>query len=365
MKQRKSMLRIEVVWLRKIAWRLFRGYDFISFWLWEKRVYYQQIKDTKPNEKNTMQYIIIMGSGAVGGFYGAHLAQAEGLDVTFIARGAHGEALRKKGLRITGLKEMHLPDIRSTENPSSVENPPDLVLVSVKSHDTSEAIGLLRPVIHSHTQILTIQNGLENYDRLCEAFGCENVIRGFCKIGVELTEPGVIEYRGLSGIVLGEEDGSLSNRVTQIRKTLEHAGIAARVSRGIRREAWLKFIWNGIFNMLTGLTGATTDRIFGDEHAYATAWQLFDEMQAVAGAQGILISTDEGRTIIDGTRELGAFRTSTWQDRRKGKRLEYDAFCGYITRRAADLELQAPVNRALFSLYRLMEQETEPITPQS
>ena len=302
-----------------------------------------------------MQHILVMGTGAVGGYYGAQLVSAEHIDVTFIARGAQLKALKQNGLRVTGQTEKHIDPVRVMSDPSELTRPPDLVLVTVKSFDTPDAIKLLRPAVGTHTRILTIQNGLENYELLADAFGSQSVIRGFCKIGVEVIEPGVIEYRGLSSIVFGEEDGKPSNRVLQIQKIMEHAGITAKVSDNIHKEAWLKFIWNGIFNMLTGLADVTTDVIFRDDAAYATAWQLFYEMQAIARTEGVTISDEDGARVIDKTKALGAFKTSTWQDRRKNKPLEYDAFCGYIVRKSVRFDLDVPVNRALFSLYRMME----------
>lgn len=318
-------------------------------------MYHQQVRYKSDGKKNLMQKILIMGSGAVGGFYGAHFARMDGLEVTFAARGAHLVALQRRGLRITGKTVMHLHPVHAVEDPSALEQPPDLVIVAVKSYDTPEAIRLIRPVVARHTQILTIQNGLENYELLTEAFGSSNVIRGFCKIGAELTAPGVIDYRGFSSVVFGEEDGSSSNRVLQLQKIMEHAGITVQVSRDIRRDAWMKFLWNGIFNMMTGLTGSTTDLIFEDEDAYAIAWQLFYEMRAVASAQGVRITEKDGAAVIEETRTFGAFKTSTWQDRQKGKPLEYDAFCGYIVRKGAAFKLAVPVNQTLFALYRLLE----------
>jgi len=319
-------------------------------------MYHQLERYKSKDRKKLMQNILIMGSGAVGGFYGAQLASVDRFHVTFVARGAHLKAMQGRGLRITGLAGMHLHPVDAIGDPSTLEQPPDLVIVAVKSYDTLEAIRLLKPAVSTRTQILTIQNGLENYELLSDEFGSERVIRGFCKIGAELTAPGVIDYRGLSSVVFGEEDGTPSNRVLQLQKIMEHAGIAAEVSRDIRKEAWLKFLWNGIFNMMTGLSGATTDMIFDDVDAYAVAWQLFYEMQAVASAEGVRITDKDGTDVIEETRGLGAFKTSTWQDRHKGKPLEYDAFCGYIVRKATAYKLAVPVNQAFLALYRLFEQ---------
>ncbi len=305
-----------------------------------------------------MKHILIMGSGAVGGFYGAHLAQSEELMVTFVARGTHRDIMQKNGLRITGEMELHLDNLNVVGDPSDAPEPPDLVIVTVKSFDTREAIRRLRPVIKNNTQILTLQNGLENYEWLADAFGSSKVIRGFCRIGVEITEPGTIDYRGFSEVCFGEENGASSNRVLQLQKIFQYHGLACNVSPNIKKEAWLKFIWNGIFNMLTGLANVTIDRIFEEEHAYATAWQLFYEMQSVANVSGVSITNDEGAVIIDEAQDLGAFRTSTYQDRQRGKPLEFDAFCGYITRKAEIFELSTPANRTLYALYRMLPESS-------
>ncbi|MDG5768134.1 2-dehydropantoate 2-reductase [Balneolales bacterium ANBcel1] len=305
-----------------------------------------------------MKHILIMGSGAVGGFYGAHLARMEKHEVTFVARGDHLHALQQNGIEITGLTAFRVDGIAAVRDPSDAGAPPDLVVICVKTFDTREAIEQLRPVIGRHTQVLTLQNGLENFELLVDVFGRDRVIRGFCRIGVEVTEPGVIDYRGLSHVCFGEENGASSNRVLQLQKNFEHAGISCEVSKDIRKQAWLKFIWNGIFNMLTGLANVTIDRVFMDEHAYATTWKLFYEMQAVAGASGVTVTDEDGSEIIDGAEELGAFRTSTFQDRQRGKPLEYEAFCGYLVRKADAFKLPVPANRTLLALYRMLPEST-------
>lgn len=311
-------------------------------------------KKQKCSNKNVMRHILMMGSGAVGGYYGAYLSRPEGTNVTFIARGAHFEALKSRGLRITGKEELKLDTIRVLDHPSQLKQTPDLVIITVKSFDTEHAIEQLRPVVDTGTLVLTLQNGLENYEQLVNAFGARNVIRGFCKIGVEVTEPGVIDYRGLSRIFIGEEDGSISNRMLQLQNLFEYAGIRCEISRHIRKDAWLKFIWNGIFNMMTGLTGVTVNYLFEDDDAYAVAWQLFHEIQAVARAEGVFITEKEGAGIINDTKRLGAFRTSTSQDRLKGKTLEFDVFCGYIVRKGKQHGLKTTANRTLFSLYKML-----------
>lgn len=302
-----------------------------------------------------MKHILIMGSGAVGGFYGAHLAQTKGIEVTFIARGAHLDAMQKRGLEVTGEKKMRLYPVRAVEKPIDTDPSPDLILMAVKSFDTHKCLDHINRVIGQNTQILTLQNGLENYEMLADTFGAKKTIRGLCKIGVEVTAPGVIDYRGFSSVLFGEEDGSESERVISLQKTMEASGISSRISGNIQKQAWKKFIWNGIFNMMTGITGATTNKIFKYQECYDMAWQLFLEIRSIAKAEGVDISFDDGRKIIEQTKELGAFRTSTMQDRLNGKPLEYDAFCGFISRKAELYEINAPVNKSLFALYKMLE----------
>ncbi|MDI6402110.1 2-dehydropantoate 2-reductase [Balneolaceae bacterium ANBcel3] len=302
-----------------------------------------------------MEQILIMGSGAVGGYYGAYLADSDGPEVAFIARGAQYDAMKKTGLRITGKEERTVDPLSVYKDPALMEMVPDLVILAVKSHHTEEAIEQLKPVISKDTCFLSLQNGMENYEILSKAFGSRNVIRGFCKIGTEVTSPGVIEYRGQGALYFGEENGVLSNRILQLQKICENAGLKAIIPEDIRKEAWKKFIWNCVFNMMTGISGVTTDYIFKEEEAYTIAWQIFYEIQAIAGAGGVRISDEEGEDIIDASESLGAFLTSTAQDRRKGKRLEYDTFCGYVVRKADHYELEASINRSLYAQYRMID----------
>ena len=137
--------------------------------------------------------ILIMGAGAVGGTFGSLLAKVKTNTVFFIARGKHLEAIKRNGLSVQSRKENFTIKVNVSDNPNNIKSKPDLILLTVKSFDTDSAIEQLKPVVFKKTQILSLQNGLENYPKLVNAFGDERVVRGVCGMNAEVLQPGVIQ----------------------------------------------------------------------------------------------------------------------------------------------------------------------------
>lgn len=306
-------------------------------------------------------HIIIMGAGAVGGWFGSQLAKSDACDVTFIARGSHLEKLRENaGITIHDTTNpqptSEFIEVRSQSVQTPLKRNADWILMCVKSMDTKEAINQIRPWMNSETQILTIQNGLENYESLHNEFGESKVIRGLCRIGAELTKPGEITYRGLGEIIFGEETGTESSRIINLKSVFDQANISSKVSQDITKESWLKFLWNAVFNMITGITATTTDHIYAHEESLSFARQLAAEVQKSAQSiDRVYITDEEISKIFHQTKKLGAFKTSTYQDRIKNKPLEYDTFCGYLIRKADSHDLHLPGFAYLFALYVMLD----------
>ena len=144
-----------------------------------------------------------MGAGAVGGTFGALLEKEKNNTVFFTARGQHLEAVKRNGLSVQSGKENFTIKVNVSDNPNDFKSKPDLILLTVKSFDTDSAIEQLKPVVFRKTQILSLQNGIENYPKLVNAFGEKRVVRGFCGMNAEVLQPGVIQggtriyiYRG-------------------------------------------------------------------------------------------------------------------------------------------------------------------------
>ncbi len=300
-------------------------------------------------------HVMIMGAGAVGGFVGARMIQKNAAEVDFIARGQHYHKMRDEGLRfITPEKEYQL-DLPVFSNPADSGKVYDLVIVAVKSGDTAQALGQMRPVIGEQTQVLTIQNGLENYEYLRDELGQGRVVRGFCRLGCEVTAPGEITYRSLGEVTIGEEDGAESDRCRAIKALMDQSGITCMIAGDIRRQAWKKMIWNTVFNCISGLTATTLDGIFNDPDILKVAKGIAWELRNIAAAEGVDISDDKISEIFERTGKLGAFKTSTYQDRLKSKPMEYRALSGYAVRKATEAGVKAPKLETVNAMLKLTE----------
>jgi 2-dehydropantoate 2-reductase len=303
---------------------------------------------------NSFKNILVMGAGGVGGYFGGRLAQRTSVDVTFIARGPHLRAIQKNGLQIKSIDEDATLDVSAFDDPQKAPNP-DLILFAVKSFDTPAAIDALIPVVGDETQILSIQNGIENYPKLLDVFGTERVIPGFCKIGTGIEKPGVIRHKKFGEITVGGKDGQISPRLKKLEALFSEAEIPIHISKEIERRIWLKFAWNAVLNMLTALTQVTVEQLFEYEESEALCHQVFDEVRMVAAEEGIELTDDDEQQMMASARQLDGFTTSTYQDRQKGKKMEYEAFNGAVVRLAEKHNIEVPTNQMLYALFKLID----------
>lgn len=300
---------------------------------------------------------MVMGAGAVGGYFGGRVAERTSASVTFIARGDHLKAIQRNGLLIKSKDGESIISAEAYREPKEAPKP-DLVLFTVKSYDTQNAIEKIKPVISENTQILTIQNGIENYPKLVHAFGPERVIQGFCKIGAGISEPGVIEHKAFSEISIGEQNGKETGRTEKVKTLFEKADVPITVSSNISRQVWIKFSWNCMLNMVTAAGNVTVEKIFKHKESEQLCYDIFEEIKKVAKAEEIEIRQADGEKIIKFAKDLTGFETSTYQDRKKRKKMEYEAFTGAIVRLADKHGVKAPHNRTLYSLLKLIDKRS-------
>ena len=294
--------------------------------------------------------MLVLGAGAVGGYFGARLAEG-GHDVTLVARGANLEALRRDGL-VLELPEgtRRLPGIRAVAEPA-LAPPPELVLVCVKSYDTPEAGRALRPVVGRDTIVLSLQNGVENETILADVLGLPPLLVGLTFIGVELVAPGTVHYTGRGEIVFGEPDGSESPRARRLAEVLAGARVPFQLRRDILVVAWEKLAWNAGFNAVTTLTGRTVGEVLAQPASRDLVAAAMIETDAVATALGIAVRRDRlARVLAESAAEMPRFATSMLQDLRRGRRLEHDALNGAVVRAAGRAGVAAPLNRMLLGL---------------
>ncbi len=294
-----------------------------------------------------------MGTGAVGGYFGARLASA-GLDVCFVARGENLAALRERGLRLhTPDGDIILPEVWATSDPAEA-HPADLILVAVKAYDTPAAADALRPAVSRETTtVLSLQNGVENEGILARVLGLPPLLLALTQIGSELIGPGEVRYYARGTIVFGEAGGEETPRVRDLAASLGRAGIPHHVSRNVRMRVWDKLAWNAGFNAVTTLTGQTVAEAVDDPDTCQVIADTMAEVARVAAAQGIPCDPSRIPGILTESRTgLGTFKTSMLQDREHGRRLEYDAINGAVIRAAERAGIEAPLNRLLCALLR-------------
>jgi 2-dehydropantoate 2-reductase len=295
--------------------------------------------------------IAVMAAGAVGGYFGARLAQA-GHDVAFVARGRQLEALRTRGLRVESpLGDIHLPAVQVTADPATI-GAVDLVLFSVKLWDTLEAAQAIKPLLGADTAVVSFQNGVVKDDILRQVLGTGHVIGGLCYIAATIAEPGLIRHSGrLQKLVFGEYDGSLSPRVRQFRDACASSGIDAEVSDQIERAIWEKFVF------LVGLSGTTSlartpiGPIRSHPRSRAFLRDVMEEVVQVARAQGVPLPSDYADERLAFTDTVPASMTSSMHhDLEQGNRLEVPWLSGDVVGRGAGLGVATPCNRAIFDI---------------
>jgi len=292
--------------------------------------------------------IAVMAAGAVGGYFGARLAQA-GHDVAFVARGRQLEALRAHGLRVESpLGDLHLPDVDVTDDPATIGTV-DLVLFTVKLWDTMTAADAIKPLLGENTAVVSFQNSVVKDDILRQALGAEHIIGGVCYIAATIAEPGVIRHSGtLAKLVFGEYDGSLSPRVRQFRDACAGAGIDAEVSDRIEQAIWEKFVFLVGASGTTSLARSAVGPIRSHPRSRAFLHDTMEEVVQVARAQGVPLPAgyaDDRLAFVD---QLNAGMTSSmYHDLEHGNRLEVDWLSGDVVERGARLGVATPCNRAI------------------
>jgi 2-dehydropantoate 2-reductase len=298
--------------------------------------------------------IAVMGSGSVGGYFGARLAMG-GSDVTFIARGAHLKAMQEHGLAIEGGPEpIHLPKVKAVEHPAAA-GVADLVLFAVKLWDSEAAIEGIRPIVGPETVVMSIQNGVLKDDVLARAFGRTRVMGGVCYIATTIARPGVIRQTGaLQRLVFGELGGEATPRAARFLEACLKGGIKAELSRNIRRETFEKFVF------LTALSGATTTmratigQIRGNAQTRAFLLDLMREAVAVGRAHGIDLPADYAEQQLKLADGLDPEMTSSmFRDLERGNRLEVRWLAGGVVELGAAAGIATPLSRAVADILAL------------
>lgn len=295
----------------------------------------------------------IMGSGGLGGYFGARLALG-GADVHFIARGKHLEAMRADGLRVEGPEPMHVVRVNATDDPGQV-GAVDLVMFCVKLWDTEAALEQIRPMVAPRTTVVSFQNGVLKDDYLRAAFDAAQIMGGVGYVATTIDRPGVIRQTGpMQRLIFGEFDGASSARGDAFLAACRAGGINAELSPHILREIWQKYVF------LVGLSGTTTTmrRTIGPIRANAqTRAFLHDVMRevvAVGRGLGVDLPADYADRAMERADAVAYDMTASMHhDLERGNRLEVRWLSGGVAELGARAGVPTPLNRAIADILAL------------
>ena len=303
----------------------------------------------------TQLKIIMMGSGGVGGFFGGRLAKA-GCDVSFVARGAHLEALRAHGLTIENEAQgdIHVPQVKVTDDPASL-GVADIVILSVKLWDTEAAARAIRPIVGPHTGVLSLQNGVVKDDILRRVFDPAQVMGGVCYVATHIARPGVIEQVGtMQRIVVGEYDGRTSDRARQLHEALSKSGVDAELSSDVRRAIWEKYVFLVGLSATTTTMRSTIGPIRENPRTRAFLHDIMREVVAVGRAQGVALAEDYADQRLAFADTVPATMTSSMHhDLERGNRIEVEWLSGGVVQLGARSGVPTPCNRAVWDILEL------------
>ena len=312
----------------------------------------------------------VFGAGSIGGYLAVELARA-GQEVVVIARGETLAAIRASGLRLLIGDEERVARVEASDDPTAI-GPVEVLILALKANALPAIAPRLPPLLGPETAVVTAMNGIPFWyfwgvegplrDRrlqsvdpggvLWETIGPERCIGCVVYPAAEIAAPGVIRHMEGDRFVLGEPDGSRSERVQRLARALVEAGFKAPVRPRIRDEIWVKLWGNLSFNPISALTGATLEQIAGDPGVRAVARAMMVEAQAIGERLGVRFAVDVEKRI-EGARAIGAHKTSMLQDLERRRALELDALVGAVAELGRLVELPTPAIDTVLALTRL------------
>lgn len=303
--------------------------------------------------------IAVFGTGGVGGYFGGRLAQ-KGEDVTFIARGAHLEAIRTHGLRVESIDGDFTVCPAKATNDIQTIGKADLIILATKAWQLDEAIEQMKPMIGIDTIILPLLNGMEHMDKLLSAFGASHVLGGLCRISAFIGEPGVIRHVGIKPqIAFGEWDNSKSERVAKIHAIFNSiGGIIAEIPANIQTAMWEKFIFISGTSGVGAYTRQPIGEIRANPETRAMLQNAFEETAAVARARGVAIADDFVQATMQRIDGIAPHVIPSMQkDMMEGKPSELNEQTGAVIRMGKAVGVPTPTHEKLLAALLPLEQK--------
>jgi len=295
--------------------------------------------------------IVIFGTGGVGGYYGALLAR-QGHSVTFVARGAHLQAIRQRGLQIKSVHgDFLIFPAQATDSPAEI-GAAEVILFCAKAYDTESGARALAPIISPQTTVISLQNGVDAAERLGAILGAEHLLGGVTWISSAIESPGVIrQVSAFRRIALGEFSGQVTPRLQAIFSALRETGVSVEIAPDIQKMVWTKFTFIAAAASFGALTGLPLGGYRQVPQTRALIVQLMREVEAVGRNLGVALEADvveKALGFLDAA-EPG-IKASLQVDVEAGKPFELEALVGVIGRKGREAGLPTPLADALYGL---------------
>jgi len=300
--------------------------------------------------------ILIVGAGGVGGYFGGKLAQT-GLDVSFLVRGKHFEAIKQNGLQVKSIEGDFKVYPKVINDIRNLKESPDLVILGVKSWQVVAVAKQIKPIVGKNTTVIPLQNGADNYDKLVSILPKNNVMAGLCRIVSKVEKPGLINHFAYKPeVIFGEVNNNKSPRVLEIKKVFDKAGFKNVISEDILLDIWRKFLFISTYSGIGALTrqplGAIIKLPFIAQFMIDTA----EEIKKIANKKNIDIRQDDIDKTMHILKNLPYETTASMQrDFMEGKPSELENFNGYIVKEGKRLGIKTPANDFIY--YTLLPSE--------
>ncbi|MDD4940589.1 MAG: 2-dehydropantoate 2-reductase [Candidatus Omnitrophica bacterium] len=310
--------------------------------------------------------IVIVGPGAMGCLFAAALARQRSKEneIWLLDKDAGRAAkLNKQGIDVEGIAGNWHVDVQATADPKDIPKV-HLIVVCVKSYDTKNAVGRLKPLIDDDTSILTLQNGMGNIELIGEAVGPDQVIGGVTSLGATWLDIGHVRYAGKGETIIGKIDGKTSVQMRAIRELFNKAGLDTRISQDIKGFLWSKLIVNTGINALTAVTRLRNGDLLDHEGSRRILREAVTEAVKVAKRKRIKLLYDDPLAKVESVCESTAGNVSSMlQDVLRKKRTEIDFINGVVVRFGQELGIAVPANAMLVSLVKVIESSYDKAVP--
>jgi 2-dehydropantoate 2-reductase len=301
--------------------------------------------------------ILVVGAGAVGGYFGGRLIQA-GRDVTLLVLPKQAEEIRARGLPILSPMHGDFTVRPKTITAAQIASPYDVIFLSVKSYSLAGAINDFAPAVGPRTVIIPVLNGMHHIDVLTERFGKDAVLGGVCFVYTEVDSQGrIIQLNDSQSLTYGELDGKKTSRIEAVHRVFSTAGFETAISGDILREMWQKWVWNASLGAITCLLRGNVGEVIAVPGGAESCLSVFHECAAIAGACGYPMSeTFLAEKSPQLTAPGSTLTSSMYRDLTERARVEVDTIVGDLIERGRKHGVSAPIVQAAFVSLSIYQQ---------